>query len=106
AKRLDPRNTPRGWYDVQDHSGQPIGTAWRTSPAADNHIGYQGPSDLLVVMDAAGKLKAVALRKSYDNEPYTRYVREDWSFPTYLEGMTLEELARFDRKEADRKSVV
>lgn len=105
AQRLDPRETPGGWYDVLDGSGQSIGTAWRTSPAADNHVGYQGPSDLLVVMDADAKLKAVALRESYDNEPYTRYVREDWSFPTYLEGKTLEELARFDRKEAGIEGV-
>src|SRR5690606_4130918 len=51
AQRLNPRETPRGWYDVLDDSGQAIGTAWRTSPAADHHIGYQGPSDVLVVMD-------------------------------------------------------
>lgn len=105
AATLQPREVPRGWYGVLDGSGQEIGTAWRTSPAADNHIGYQGPSDVLVVMDTEGKLKAVALRKSYDNEPYTRYVREDWSFPTYLEGQTLEELARFDLKESGIEGV-
>lgn len=105
AKQLVAQDAPRGWFDVLDETGQTIGSAWRTSPQADQHIGYQGPSDVLVVMDSAGKLKAVALRESYDNDPYVRYVREDWSFPEYLAGYDLEQLAKLDVKEAQIEGV-
>lgn len=105
AKRLVPKATPRGWYDVLDEQEKPIGTAWRTSPAADHTIGYQGPADVLVVMDSEDKLKAVSLRESFDNEPYVRYVREDWSFPEYLSGYDLDQLARFDIEESGVEGV-
>lgn len=105
AKKLEARKSPRGWWDVIDAAGKTIGTAWRTSPAADNHVGYQGPTDVLVVMDVDGKLKAVALRSSYDNEPYVRYVREDWSFPEYLAGYDLSQLAELDIEQAQIEGV-
>lgn len=105
AKQLVPRETPRGWLDIVDEQGQTIGTAWRTSPKADQHVGYQGPTDVLVVMDSDDKLKAVALRKSYDNQPYVRYVREDWSFPEYLSGQNLAELSTFDLEASEIEGV-
>ncbi|PQO33812.1 FMN-binding protein [Blastopirellula marina] len=105
ARSLVPKKSPRGWFDIHNAEGQSIGTAWRTSPAADNHVGYQGPTDVLVVMQADGTLKAVALRSSYDNEPYVRYVREDWSFPEYLAGYDLEQLAQFDIQESEVEGV-
>ncbi|MEW4563343.1 FMN-binding protein [Bremerella sp. JC770] len=105
AKQLVARSSPRGWSDVLDESGAVIGSTWRTSPQADQHVGYQGPSDVLVVMDTDGKLKAVALRESYDNDPYVRYVREDWSFPEYLAGYDLDQLAQLDVKEAEIEGV-
>jgi len=105
AKQLVARSSPSGWSDVLDESAAVIGSTWRTSPQADQHVGYQGPSDVLVVMDTDGKLKAVALRESYDNDPYVRYVREDWSFPEYLAGYDLDQLAQLDVKEAEIEGV-
>ncbi|QDU77624.1 Electron transport complex subunit RsxG [Bremerella volcania] len=105
AKQLVAKTSPHGWLEVLDAEGKPIGTAWRTSPQADQHVGYQGPSDVLVVMDTEGKLKAATLRESYDNEPYVRYVREDWSFPEYLAGYGLDQLAKLDVKEAEIEGV-
>ncbi|MFN3152785.1 FMN-binding protein [Bremerella sp.] len=105
AQQLVPKPSPRGWLEVLDGSGTPIGTVWRTSPQADQHVGYQGPTDVLVVLDTAGKLKAVSLRESYDNDPYVRYVREDWSFPEYLAGYDLDQLAKLDLKQAEIEGV-
>lgn len=105
AQQLVARSSPRGWFDVVDANGKPIATTWRTSPQADQHVGYQGPSDVLVVMDLEGKLKAAALRESYDNDPYVRYVREDWSFPEYLAGYDLDQLAKLDVKAAEIEGV-
>lgn len=105
AKQLVAKPAPRGWFDVIDADGNSIATAWRTSPQADQHMGYQGPSDVLVVMDTEGKLKAAALRESYDNDPYVRYVREDWSFPEYLAGYDLDQLAKLDVKAAEIEGV-
>ncbi|MEW4453224.1 FMN-binding protein [Bremerella sp. JC817] len=105
ATSLAPQESPRGWFDVLNADGQKIGTAWRTSPKADQHVGYQGPTDVLVIMDAEDKLKAVALRDSYDNDPYVRYVREDWSFPEYLAGYDLAQLANFDIEKSEIEGV-
>ncbi|MBA2117166.1 FMN-binding protein [Bremerella alba] len=105
AQDLIARSSPRGWLDVLDSSGKIIGTVWRTSPQADQYIGYQGPSDVLVVMDTEETLKAVALRESYDNDPYVRYVREDWAFPEYLAGYDLDQLAKFDIQAAEIEGV-
>ncbi|MBI1248991.1 FMN-binding protein [bacterium] len=105
AKQLVAKKSPRGWFDVLDEQGQSIGTAWRTSPKADQQVGYQGPTDVLVVMDVEGKLKAVALRGSYDNDPYVRYVREDWSFPEYLAGNDVDQLAKLNVTEAGIEGV-
>ncbi|RCS47782.1 FMN-binding protein [Bremerella cremea] len=105
ADSLVAKASPQGWFEIRDSAGHSIGTAWRTSPAADHHVGYQGPSDVLVVMDADEKLKAVTLRASYDNEPYVRYVREDWSFPEYLAGYDLSQLAELDIEKAEIEGV-
>lgn len=105
TQRLVPKSAPRGWIEVLDEQDNSIGTAWRTSPAADHIIGYQGPTDVLVVMDSDGKLKAVSVRESFDNDPYVRYVREDWSFPEYLAGYDLDQLASFDIEESEIEGV-
>ena len=41
-----------------------LGQVLRTSPAADNVVGYQGPSDSYIGLDPGGKITRVALGKS------------------------------------------
>ncbi len=75
---------------------QPIGAIIRTSPAADNIIGYQGPTDTLIGFDLSGQVNGFVVGKSYDNEPYAGYVREDDYFRQTFNGLSLDELAASD----------
>ena len=70
-----------------------LGQIVRTSPAADDIVGYQGPTEALIAVDADGKITGVALGKSYDNEEYVAYVRGDAYFREFFNGQTLPELA-------------
>jgi Na+-translocating ferredoxin:NAD+ oxidoreductase RnfG subunit len=86
-----------GLQEVLDENGQALAQVTRTSPSADPIIGYKGPTDTLVVLDAAGeKVTAVQLRKSYDTKDYVGYVREDRYFLGLFTGMTLEQLGQLD----------
>jgi Na+-translocating ferredoxin:NAD+ oxidoreductase RnfG subunit len=86
---------------VRTAGDEPLGWVLRTSPAADNIVGYQGPTDVLLGFDAHGKVVALAVAKSYDNEPYVRYVKDDDAFRTLFAGKSLEEMAGSNAKEVE-----
>jgi NosR/NirI family transcriptional regulator, nitrous oxide reductase regulator len=86
---------------VRGPGDEPMGWVLRTSPAADNTLGYQGPTDALLGFDTHGKVVGLAVAKSYDNEPYVRYVRDDDGFRTLFAGKTLDEMAGLDVKEVE-----
>lgn len=83
-------------WSVLDREGASLGTVIRTSPAADNTIGYQGPTDSLLCFGVDEKLCGVLIGKSYDNEPYVGYVRQDAFFRTLFNGKSLNELTSLD----------
>jgi Na+-translocating ferredoxin:NAD+ oxidoreductase RnfG subunit len=86
-----------GVLDVLDAQGKRIAQATRTSPSSDATIGYKGPSDMLVILDADGaKVVAIRLRKSYDTKDYVGYVTDDRYFMNLFNGMTVEELGKLD----------
>jgi hypothetical protein len=59
-------------------------------------MGYQGPTDTLVALDTAGQVLGIAVRKSFDNEPYVSYVRDETYFRELFNGKTLAELSQLD----------
>lgn len=81
---------------VEDAGGQLIGFAGRTSPTADDMIGFQGPTDTLFVMDAQQRVLGIALRRSYDTVEYLQWVKDDRRFLTRFNGQTLDGLAELD----------
>ncbi len=83
-------------YQVLDRTGQVLGTLLRSSPAADNLIGYQGPTDTLIGLDLQQRVVGIAVGMSYDNEPYVTYVRADPHFTTLFNDRLLPELAQLD----------
>ncbi|NQV23371.1 MAG: FMN-binding protein [Rhodopirellula sp.] len=85
---------------VLTKDGTPLGYTFRTSPAADNVIGYQGPTDTLVALNLEEKVLGIRLRHSFDNEPYVRYVRDEDYFLNLFNGRSLKELAGMDLFEA------
>ena len=91
---------------VLNADGQLIGTLRRTSPAADNIIGYQGPTDTLIGLNPYGqRVFGIVPLQTYDNEEYVYYVRVDDYFRNILNGRTLEDLAALDLVEAEIEGV-
>lgn len=80
------------WH-VKDSTGTPVGDLLRASPAADNHVGFQGPTDCLIAINADGLVSGVAVGVSFDNEPYVGYVREDNYFRNLFNGRDLQTMA-------------
>ena len=95
---------PSLWH-VRGNTGGEIGTILRTSPAADNIIGFQGPTETRIGFGSGGRIIGIAIGNSYDNEPYVTYVRDDRYFLTLFNGLLLDELARLDLEEAEVEGV-
>lgn len=106
AAKLQPSPQYAGGQEVLDASGKRIGIAVRTSPVTDTLVGYKGPTDTLMLLDASGSvLKRIALRKSYDSKRYVAYVTGDDYFQKLFNEMTLEQLADLDFKAAKIEGV-
>lgn len=86
---------PEQWH-VFDADDVKLGSIIRTSPAADNIVGYQGPTECLISLNSEGVVQKIRVRKSYENEPYYGYLNEDWSFRYLFQNLTMEEVATFD----------
>ncbi|PQO35440.1 FMN-binding protein [Blastopirellula marina] len=96
AELLEPDVSYPALLHVQSKDGEPLGKLLRTSPAADNLVGYQGPTEMLVALDADDKVIGMALSRSYDNEPYVDYVRTDDYFLELLNDESIFGLAETD----------
>lgn len=95
-----------GGWQVLDRGGKRLGIAVRSSPVADTLVGYKGPTDTLLLLDAEGRtLRGLAVRKSYDTGRYVGYVTGDRHFLKSFNGRSLEELAALDFKEAKIEGV-
>ena len=55
-----------GSHAVYDAGGAALGSVLRTSPQADRVIGYSGPNDALIALDAKGAVSGVRLLRSGD----------------------------------------
>ncbi len=96
ANSLRPRSSSGTLLDVIDSNGVAMGAVARTSPATDTVMGYQGPTDTLIAFDRQDRVIGLQVRKSYDNEPYVGYVRDEAYFRERFNGLTLQELAKVD----------
>ncbi len=97
AMKLRESKQHAGSQEVLDEKGAVVALAVRTAPAADGTIGYKGPSDTFMLMDASGStLRGIALRRSYDTEQYVGYVTGDPAFLKTFDGMTTEKIAHID----------
>ncbi|WP_395717693.1 FMN-binding protein [Prosthecobacter sp.] len=106
AVKLRESKTHPGSQEVLDANGNVIALAVRTAPAADGIVGYKGPSDTFMLMDAGGsKLRGLALRRSYDTEVYVGYVTGDPAFLKTFDGMALEQIANIDFAKAGVEGV-
>ncbi|MCA9050749.1 MAG: FMN-binding protein [Planctomycetaceae bacterium] len=76
--------------------GKPAGTLLRTGPLSDSVNGYQGPSEVVLWLNESGTVQEAALRRTYDNLPYTGYLNEEPYFWKVFRGRTMPQLAVLD----------
>ncbi len=89
-----------GLWDIVDNKGISLGKILRSSPASDNVVGYQGPSDTLIAVEANGQVQGMVVGGSFDNEPYVDYVRQDKYFRSLFNGRSIHDLSTLDIDEA------
>lgn len=93
AQDLVVESGPRGGYAVIDGRGTRIGHVARTMPHCRDITGYSGPTDVLMVSGADGRLTGIALRQSYDTPSHVKDVSSDYLFMEGWNGLTWEEIA-------------
>jgi hypothetical protein len=92
------------WH-VWDQNQKPLGSILRTSPAADEVIGYQGPTETRIAIGLDGNIAGIAIADSFDNEPYVGYVRGDYGFEPLLKQYTLDQWSQLDLKKEQIEGV-
>ena len=105
ATRIAAPGDGSGLWPVFDTSSRELGAILWTGPAADNIIGYQGPTEAYVGIQPDGRIVGVSLGRSYDNEPYVDYVRDDTYFRQLFNHYSVSELGQLDLKQAHVEGV-
>ncbi len=92
------------WH-AQGSNGSDCGLILRTSPTADDVVGYQGPTDAKLAIALDGKIVGLAIGKSFDNEPYVSYAKQDRSFAALLKRYSLEDFRKIDLEHGEIEGV-
>ena len=91
--KLRPSRTHTSLFEALDENGSILGQVGRTSPHADSIVGYQGPVDSLLILEANGTLKTMTIRSSFENEPYADYPNDDAYFSSLFQNRSIAQLA-------------
>lgn len=82
-----------GVMTMHDGDGRVVGHALRTAPQTEYLNGFQGPTDVLIVLDAsAEKISRLRFRKSYDNDEYYERILDESDYLKIFDGMTIAEI--------------
>ena len=85
AAAIGAEETRKGWMKVRSAEGALLGYLVRTSPASDDLIGYQGPTESLLAVAVDEKtILGVRMRKTYDTPDYADRVRGDANYMKLL----------------------
>ena len=80
ATRVELGDIDRGLYFARNARGETVGCVLTTSPFTDQIIGYSGPNNLLIVIDASGTVAGVELLNSGDTPDHVEKVKADPEF--------------------------
>lgn len=105
ASRIEQDPTVSSLWHVHDDTAKACGAVLRTSPAADEIIGYQGPTESRIAFSLDGTIIGIAIATSFDNEPYVGYVRSEASFQKALKQFSIAQWSELDIKEAGIEGV-
>lgn len=78
------------FYEVKDAKGKKLGTVLFSSPYSDNIKGFNGPTPLLIALDAEGRIKDVVLLENQETPVYAKRVVEGGLYQAW-NGLTIDE---------------
>ena len=78
------------FYEIKDAKGNKLGTLLFSSPYSDNIKGFNGPTPLLIALDADGHIKNVVLLENQETPVYAKHVVEGGLYESW-NGLTVEE---------------
>lgn len=90
AAVLTPQN---GMQSVKDESGITLGYVTKTSPEADDIIGYSGPTNTLIALDARGSVLGLRVLSSGDTTDHLAEIVRERSFFKQFIGKNAGEVA-------------
>jgi hypothetical protein len=105
AARLRVDESDRLGLFVLDTSGKQVGYVLRTAPISNGIIGYMGPTDTLIVLDAVMRVAGIRIRSSGDTPEHAHDVAHDEYFLKTWNGKTWDEVAGMDPKAAGIEGV-
>lgn len=88
AQRIVPSTDDKAPEEVRDPENRLLGYMAKTSPQADEIIGYSGPNNVLVALNASGRILGIELLTSGDTEAHVRAIRSSQSFLKQFAGWT------------------
>ena len=88
------------FYEVKDAKGTKLGTVLYSSPYSDNVKGFNGPTPILIIMDAEDRIQNVILLDNQETPFYAQRVADGGLYSAW-NGLTAEEALR---KEVDAVS--
>ena len=78
------------FYEVKDTQGKKLGTVLFSSPYSDEVKGFNGPTPLLIALDADGRIKNVVLLENQETPRFAQRVVEGGLYESW-NGLTVEE---------------
>ena len=78
------------FYEVKDAKGNKLGTVLFSSPYSDAIKGFNGPTPLLIALDAEGRIKTVTLLENEETPRFAQRVVEGGLYDAW-NGLTVEE---------------
>ena len=81
------RTVDTAFYEIQNAKGEKIGTILFSSPYSDDIKGFNGPTPLLIALDAEGRIKEVALLANQETPWYAQHVKEGGLYQKWV-GLT------------------
>ena len=78
------------FYEVKDAKSVKLGTVLYSSPYSDNIKGFNGPTPLLIALDAEGRIKNVVLLENQETPKFAQHVVDGGLFEAW-NGLTVDE---------------
>ena len=78
------------YYEVKDAKGNKLGTVLFSSPYSDGVKGFNGPTPLLIALDADGRIKNIVILENQETPNFAKRVVEGGLYEAW-NGLTVDE---------------